>query len=164
MKKINWEFSGAIAIISLLVGIAILSLVAATKERDGEQNNRPKQEAISTQINQKVELIDMKTGYYNDYYPAIIMRWKNVSPNNITKSVTVNVAFFLENEELSQHNEYLHSFHHTPFERGTTRQIFVKSNIRLRNKGSVIAKIYVDDLLYDVVKVENQYLISNMLQ
>lgn len=126
---------------------------------------------------EKLELVEYKTGFYNYtdlnslssiFQPIVIMKWKNISKEPLTESVTIEGVFLSEDEEWSTEFEYLQSSSDNPLQAGISRQIHVKSSTGFKSilgvkDANIRCQIYVNKQLYKTLKINNDYVHSNRM-
>ncbi|MEI8270112.1 MAG: hypothetical protein WCG45_01970 [bacterium] len=145
------------------------------KEYDFDENGKKIIPAI-----EKLELVEYKTGFYEYvnynnnqilYQPILIMKWKNISSEPISKEIKME-ALFIDNkngEEWSQTSSYFQGYSDAPLQVGLSRQLSLQSSVGYKSaygieNAEISCQIIINKLLYKTVKIQNVFLNSNIIQ
>jgi hypothetical protein len=129
---------------------------------------------------EKLELIEYETGFYEYrdynsyqllYQPMVIMKWKNISSEQISEKIQME-AIFIDNEkgeEWSKASDYFQGYSDAPLQPGLSRQSSLQSSVGYTNaygiyNADISCQIIINKQLYKTIKIKNDFLSSNRIQ
>jgi len=143
------------------------------KEYDFDNNGKKIIPAI-----EKLELVKYRTGFYEHrdlvhyellYQPMVIMKWKNISNEPLSESVTIEGIFISGGEEWSKDTDYFQGYSDSPLQPNLARQTSIKSSVGYTSyysvsNAKVTCQIFINQKLYKTIKISNKHLASNRIQ
>lgn len=126
----------------------------------------------------KLELLKYQTGFYRYadynkdqvlYQPMVLMKWKNISDEALTKDIKITGVFISGSEEWSTDDSYFQTSYGTPLQSGLARQANVTSSVGFTspagiNGANIKCQIYINNQLYKTIKIQNKLLHTNRIQ
>lgn len=126
-------------------------------------------------LNEDLGIVAYKTGYYQGsgyelICPAVILKLKNISGQELTENITIRYVFESAGEEMCNSSTFFQSYGDVPLFAGGVRQAFLKSFVGYKELGyyanrykAVYCKVYIDDKLCKTFKISSALLYSNRL-
>jgi len=126
---------------------------------------------------EKLELLAIETGFtkYTDfnsfqflYTPTVITKWKNITNEVIDETMEIEVVFTSKEEQIGSGSEFLIASFKTPLNPGISIQSSINAGVGYSNYNSIFnadveCTIYVNDLLYKKIDINNKFLTSTRL-
>jgi len=137
----------------------LLKSVITTESTTGKSGTGTKGNML-----EKIDLEKVNTGYYTGggiWAPCVVLTFKNISDEDITNQVGVEVVFFdeTEKEQLSAKTKYLVGVvTNTRLATGNSRKIDFSSELgwnKIPDNKKISAKIYVDKALVKTVPIND---------
>jgi len=183
-KKSSNRYLIALGVILGLSLIIYGSILISTMEDNEYQTGQVEKELETREVEEsksifsKIELVAMKTGYYEYkdlnslqvlYQPMVILKFKNISNNQLSERIEMKAVFIRNDEEKSNVSKYFQSSFVSPLQSGLSRQIYLQSSVGWTSYASIeksdyICQIYIDNELYKTVNITNRLLTFNLIQ